>query len=76
MAPAPCSREPSPRSERKSPLLLVVSLGWEIAATTGLFAFFGWWLSSRLHSPVPLFVSSLFGIGLGLWRFFRQVTKL
>lgn len=76
MAPVPCNRDPSRRTDRRHPLALLVSLGWEIALTVGLFTAAGWWVSSKTESVIPLLVLSLVGIAVGLWRFFRQVVRL
>jgi len=73
MGPARCSRETTPRNSRR--LLLLVSLGWELAVTVGLFVAAGWWLGRRNDSLIPLLVLSMIGLAIGLMRFLISVTR-
>jgi hypothetical protein len=73
MEPVRCSRETAPRNSRR--LLLLVSTGWELAVTVGLFVAAGWWLGRRCSSLLPLLFLSLAGLAVGLTRFLISVIR-
>ena len=73
MGPVRCNRETTPRNSRR--LLLLISMGWELAMTVGLFVTAGWWLGRRSASLIPLLILSLVGLAIGMTRFLISVIR-
>ena len=71
----PTESEESKEARRRS-WALAFSVGWELAAFSGFGLWLGYWLDGRYgSSPWGVLISTMLGIGLGLYRFVRTFTR-
>lgn len=71
----PTESEEAKEARRRS-YALAFSVGWELAAFTGLSFWLGYWIDGRFgSSPWGVLVLTMAGIGIGLYRFVRTFTS-